>query len=30
MKFLEQNLIPYFSLSTKKITLFWNTDETGS
>jgi hypothetical protein len=29
MKLLEQNLTPYFDLSTKKITLHWNTDELG-
>lgn len=30
MKILEQSLIPYFSLSTKRITLFWNVDEIGT
>jgi hypothetical protein len=27
MKFIEQNLTPYFNITTKKITLFWNPEE---
>lgn len=30
MKILQQNLVPYFNLTTKKITLFWNMDDIGS
>ena len=30
MKILQQNLVPYFNLTTKKITLFWNINDIGS
>ena len=29
MKILDQNLVPYFNIQNRKITLFWNNHEEG-